>query len=53
VVAGGEPDALSSSPLFSGRGLVEGKAAAYLCHAYTCERPTSDPAVLARQLREA
>jgi uncharacterized protein YyaL (SSP411 family) len=53
VVAGGEPGLLAASPLFAGRGLADGKATAYLCRAYTCERPTNDPAELASQLQEA
>jgi hypothetical protein len=52
AVAGGDPAVLPASPLFEGRGLVEGRATAYLCHAYACERPTSDPSELARQLRQ-
>jgi uncharacterized protein YyaL (SSP411 family) len=51
TVAGGDLGVLPASPLFEGRGLVGGRATAYLCHAYTCERPTSDPLELARQLR--
>jgi uncharacterized protein YyaL (SSP411 family) len=53
VVAGGEPDSPTVSPLFAGRTLAEGKATAYVCRAYTCESPTSDARELARQLREA
>ena len=30
-------------PLLSGRGLVDGKPAAYVCRDYTCEHPVTEP----------
>ncbi len=36
----------SSIPLLTGRGLVDGRAAAYPCRGTVCERPVSDPAGL-------
>lgn len=41
VVLAGQPD---STPLLADRPLVEGSAAAYVCHGYVCDRPvtTSD-----------
>jgi hypothetical protein len=36
--------------LFDGRGLVGGRAAAYLCHDFVCHLPETDPAALAAQL---
>lgn len=41
VVLAGQPD---STPLLADRPLVEGAAAAYVCHGYVCDRPvtTSD-----------
>ena len=44
-----EPEPFAS-PVLEGRGLVAGKPAAYVCHGYACELPTSDPRVLAEQL---
>ena len=37
-------------PLLEGRGLLEGKPAAYFCRNFTCEAPTADPSALAKQL---
>ena len=50
VVARGAPgdDVL---PLLAGRPLVDGAAAAYVCRGFVCERPTTDPAGLARSVR--
>ncbi len=38
VVVSGRPDD-ASWPLLAGRGLVEGRAAAYVCRSMVCERP--------------
>jgi uncharacterized protein YyaL (SSP411 family) len=37
-------------PLLQDRPLVDGKPTAYLCENYACQRPTTDPAELERQL---
>jgi uncharacterized protein YyaL (SSP411 family) len=39
------PDQVAASriPLLEGRGLVEGRAAAYVCRGMVCERPVTDP----------
>ncbi|ARZ68184.1 membrane protein [Streptomyces albireticuli] len=37
-------------PLLSGRPLLDGRPAAYVCRDFTCRRPTDDPAVLAASL---
>jgi hypothetical protein len=37
-------------PLLEGRGAIEGKATAYLCHNFVCDLPTADPAALATSL---
>jgi hypothetical protein len=37
-------------PLLQDRPLVDGKPTAYLCENYACQRPTTDPAELARQI---
>ena len=47
VLAGGEPDGV---PLLEGREPVDGKAAAYVCRHFTCERPVTEPADLERLL---
>ncbi|GGS88549.1 MULTISPECIES: thioredoxin domain-containing protein [Streptomyces] len=60
VVAVGEPAADGGPgaaegefPLLAGRTPVEGRAAAYVCRHFVCERPTADPAELAAQLGTA
>jgi uncharacterized protein len=40
VLAGGEPDGV---PLLAGREPVDGKAAAYVCEHFTCQRPVTSP----------
>ncbi|MCX4754626.1 thioredoxin domain-containing protein [Kitasatospora purpeofusca] len=51
VVAFGEPGAGSDDvPLLTGRPLVDGAPAAYVCRHFTCDAPTTDPAVLATRL---
>lgn len=51
VVAAKEPAAVSILPLLEGRGLVEGKAAAYVCENYSCQLPVTDPTALAALLK--
>jgi uncharacterized protein YyaL (SSP411 family) len=50
VVVAGEPDA-AGVPLLADRPLVDGQAAAYVCRGFVCERPSTDPAALAGQVR--
>ncbi|MGP4112540.1 thioredoxin domain-containing protein [Streptomyces sp. 4N509B] len=50
VVAVGEPGA-ERPPVLADRPLREGRPAAYVCRRFVCEAPTTDPAVLAEQLR--
>jgi uncharacterized protein YyaL (SSP411 family) len=39
------------SPLLAGRGLVNGKPAAYVCENYVCQMPVTDAGALAAQLK--
>ncbi len=48
AVAGG-PDA-PGIPLLADRPLVDGRAAAYVCRGFVCDRPTTDPEQLRAQL---
>jgi uncharacterized protein len=45
---GGAPDL----PLLAGKGLVDGKAALYVCRSFACRAPVTDPAGLASALAE-
>ena len=47
----GETDDPGTVPLLAGRGLVEGRAAAYVCRGMVCDRPVTEPADLAALLR--
>ncbi|NGO69091.1 thioredoxin domain-containing protein [Streptomyces boncukensis] len=51
VVAWGEPAEESAVPLLRGRGLLDGRAAAYVCRGFVCEAPTVDATVLESLLR--
>ncbi|HEX7716816.1 MAG TPA: N-acylglucosamine 2-epimerase, partial [Marmoricola sp.] len=37
------PPGTGGIPLLEGRGLVDGRAAAYVCRSMVCERPVTDP----------
>ena len=51
VVAGGDgTEADPSIPLLEGRGLIDGRPAAYVCQNYTCQLPVTAPADLLEQL---
>jgi|SoiMethySBSTD1v2_1073268.scaffolds.fasta_scaffold21252_3 uncharacterized protein len=45
VVVGGRPDD-AAIPLLTGRSLVEGRPAAYVCRDFVCLRPVTDPAAV-------
>ena len=57
IIASIPPSDASNSenalPLFAGRGLIDGKATAYVCFDYACKLPVTDPQELAEQLAEA
>ncbi len=45
-----EEDAETTHPLLTGKALVEGKAAVYLCRNFACEAPITDPPSIASAL---
>jgi hypothetical protein len=49
VVADGPSDAI---PLLSGRVPVDGRAAAYVCRGFVCERPVTSTAELASAIAQ-
>ncbi|MEA2027211.1 MAG: hypothetical protein U9O18_11015, partial [Chloroflexota bacterium] len=53
VLAVASDPAASAVPLLHDRSAIDGRATAYLCRDFACQRPTTDPAELARQLEEA
>jgi uncharacterized protein YyaL (SSP411 family) len=48
-----QPQTAAGIPLLEGRGVVEGKATAYVCRSYACELPVTEVSALARQLEAA
>jgi uncharacterized protein YyaL (SSP411 family) len=53
VVAQTQPDSADAArevPLFRERGLIEARAAAYVCEGYACRLPVTNPQALAAQL---
>ncbi len=50
VAALGAPDRLSAIPLLRDRPMIDHRPTAYVCVRFACQRPTTDPAVLAEQL---
>jgi uncharacterized protein YyaL (SSP411 family) len=53
VLAGGVPLSRSSIKLLENRPLVDDKPTAYVCRAYACDRPVTDPDSLSDQLENA
>jgi uncharacterized protein YyaL (SSP411 family) len=50
VMLRAEPDAVVSSPLLESRGLVDGRAAAYVCERFACRAPVTAPDALRAEL---
>jgi uncharacterized protein len=50
VLAAGSNETI---PLLRGRGLIDGRAAAYVCRGFACDAPTADPRTLGEQLERA
>jgi uncharacterized protein YyaL (SSP411 family) len=50
VVALRAPAGSPALPLLEGRAALAGRATAYVCRNYACDRPTSDAGELAQQL---
>jgi uncharacterized protein len=53
VLAGGAPAASSPVKLLNDRPLIDGKPTAYVCRAYTCDKPVTEPEALSGQLENA
>jgi uncharacterized protein YyaL (SSP411 family) len=53
VLAGGDAGRSSAIKLLEDRPLVDGKPTAYVCRAYTCDRPAIEPDALSYQLENA
>jgi uncharacterized protein YyaL (SSP411 family) len=53
VLAGGAPTSNSPVKLLNDRPLIDGKPAAYVCRAYTCDKPVTEPQALSDQLENA
>ncbi|MFI5492767.1 thioredoxin domain-containing protein [Actinoplanes sp. NPDC051859] len=50
VIVAGRPDQ-PGVPLLAGRHLIDGRAAAYVCRGFICDRPVTTPADLAARLK--
>ena len=53
VLAGGTPRRESPVRLLDDRSLIDGKATAYVCRGYTCDKPVTQSAELSDQLESA
>ncbi len=53
VLAGGAPNDKSPVKLLDDRPLIDGKPTAYVCRAYTCDKPVTDADPLSAQLENA
>jgi hypothetical protein len=50
VTGGADEEAAAAVPLLRDRTAIEGRATAYVCENYTCQRPATTPDALAEQL---
>jgi uncharacterized protein YyaL (SSP411 family) len=50
LAAPGDSEAVAAAPLLAERPTVDGRATAYVCEHFTCQRPVTEPAALAEQL---
>jgi uncharacterized protein YyaL (SSP411 family) len=50
LAAPGDSEAAAAVPLLADRPTVDGRATAYVCEHFACQRPVTDPAALAEQL---
>jgi uncharacterized protein YyaL (SSP411 family) len=50
VMAASPAPEASAIPLLQGRSVIDGRATAYVCHGFTCQRPAIEPQELATQL---
>jgi uncharacterized protein YyaL (SSP411 family) len=50
VVAAGEGAAAEVIPLLAHRDRLDGRAAAYVCRRFVCQRPVTEPEALAEEL---
>jgi len=53
VLAGGPPSVNSPVKLLNDRPLIDDNPTAYVCRAYTCDKPVTEPAALSVQLENA
>jgi uncharacterized protein YyaL (SSP411 family) len=53
VLAGGPPSASWPVKLLNDRPLIEGRPTAYVCRAFTCDKPVTEPDALSGQLENA
>jgi uncharacterized protein YyaL (SSP411 family) len=53
VLAGGNAGGRSHVKLLEGRSLVDGRPTAYVCRAYSCDKPVTEPDALTDQLDNA
>jgi uncharacterized protein YyaL (SSP411 family) len=53
VVAGASPGQADAPALLNGRGMIDGKATAYLCRGFSCKLPTAQPSELLSQIEDS
>jgi uncharacterized protein YyaL (SSP411 family) len=53
VIAATPDSSATTVPLLADRPPIDGRATAYVCHGFACDRPVTDPEALARKLSTA